>query len=325
MKRDLAIGAIAILAVAAITFGLDKARPKNLEPTPSEPYREKTASAAPAPKTGKAIMTVNGEPVTESEFNAFLQGIPEQQRAMVASTPQGRQMLASRIAELKMLEQEAARLGVADDPDVRMRLDLTQGQIIAMHALQKLVEPKVEEIIRAQYEKEKNGAITLRHIAIAYAGGQYPSRDGKPLSVEQAMQKATVLATRIRGGADFAALARAESDDPQSAMNGGTVGITRREMLPQMLPPDVVSAVSKLQPGQITNPVRLPSGIHIFRIDAPTLDDMRPGLAQGARQQAEEETLAALEKRAKVVYDPAFFPQQPAPSPALPPATKSNG
>jgi len=108
-------------------------------------------------------------------------------------------------------------------------------------------------------------------------------------------------------------------------MNGGSIGVTRREMLPQMFPPEIVSSIANLKPGQITNPVRTQYGVHIFRIDAPTLDDLRPGLMQSARQQAEEETMAALEKQSKVVYDPAFFPQQPAPPSALPPATKSNG
>ena len=44
---------------------------------------------------------------------------------------------------------------------------------------------------------------------------------------------------------------------------------------------------------------------------------MRPQLQQRAQQQAMQETVAELEKQAKIDLDPTFFPQAP-PSPQPP-------
>ena len=304
MKKDLTIALIAILVILAAAFAIARVRP-DLPLTPTQPYAEKAVAKASAPKSGKVIMHVNGEPITEDEFNAFLNAIPEEQRAGVMANPQGKRLVANEIAKLKLLEQEAARLGVADDPDIRRQLDMSNAQVLALRALQKLVQPKVEQMVREEFEQEKKDAIELSQIAVAYTGGQYPVRDGSQRSPELAMQKATAIAARLKGGADFGELARAESDDAQSAANGGSLGAIRREMLP----PEIAGALAAIKPGQISNPVRTPLGVHVFRYQQPTLDSMRPALQQRAQQRAMQETMDALQKQAKIEFDPAFFPQ----------------
>jgi len=305
VKKDLTIALIAILIIAAATFALARVRP-DLPLTPSQPYVEKSAEVAKhAEKPGKVVMRVNGEPVTEAEFNAFAANVPEEQRAALVSNPQGRRILANEIAKLKMLEQEAQRLGISSDPDVRTQIDMTNAQIVAVRALQKLSQARIDEIVRADYEREKKDTIELRHIAVAYAGGQYPSRDGSARSVEQATEKARAIAARLRTGANFAELARSESDDPQSSANGGSLGAARREMLP----PEIAGALAKLRPGQISDPVKTPLGVHVFRFDQPSLETLRPQLQQHAQQQAMQETVAQLQKQTKIDLDPTFFPQ----------------
>jgi len=309
VKKDLGIAAIALLIVAAATFAVGRVRP-DLPLTPSQPFAETPGAAAKvsAPKSGKVIMHVNGEAITEAEFNAFANAIPEEQRGALAS-PEGRRLVANEIAKLKILEQEADRLGIAADPDVRTQISMSSGQLLALRALQKLVQPKVEQFVREDYEREKKDAIELWQIAVAYTGGQYPVRDGSQRSVEQATQKATAIVARVRGGADFASLARAESDDPQSAANGGSLGATRREMLP----PEIATAIVQLKPGQVSQPVRTPLGVHVFRFQEASLETLRPALLQRAQQRAMQETMAQLQNKAKIELDPAFFPQAPAP------------
>ena len=317
MKKDLVIALIAILAVATVAFALDRVRDPNLPLTPSQPFVPK-GEVARAAKGGKVVMHVNGEPVTEAEFDAFAQSLPEEQRGMLTSNPQGKRLLANEIAKLKVLEQEAQRLGVANDPEVRSQINMTNAQIVAMRALQKMVEPRVEQLVREEYEKEKKDTIELKHIAIAYAGGQYPSRDGSARQVAQALEKAKAIAGRLRSGGNFAEIARAESDDPNSAPNGGSLGAARREMLP----PEIAGVLTKLQPGQISDPVRTPLGVHVFRYDPISLETLRPQLEQRARQQAMQETVAKLEKQAKIDYEPEFFPQPPAAPRGTLPATQ---
>jgi len=307
VKKDLTIALIAILVILAATFAIARVRP-DLPLTPSQPYAEKAVALTSAPKSGKVIMHVNGEAITEDEYNAFVSAIPEEQRAGVMNNPQGKRLVANEMAKIKLLQQEAARLGVENDPEIRSQLEMSNAQVLALRALQKLVQPKVEQMVREEYEQEKKDAIELWQIAVAYTGGQYPVRDGSQRPPELAMQKATAIVARLKGGQDFGQLARAESDDPQSAANGGSLGAIRREMLP----PEIAAALAAIKPGQISNPVRTPLGVHVFRYQQPTLESMRPALQQRAQQRAMQETMESLQTRAKIEFDPSFFPPAPA-------------
>lgn len=316
MKKDIVIAAIAVIIVVALAFGLSAVRP-NLPGTPSSPF----AGDSIKKDTGsdKVVMRVNGAPVTEREFNLFIALAPEQARAFYAS-PAGRRALADELVKLKVLEQEAARLKIADDPDIKAQLEMTTSQILASRALEKLAEAKTEERVRQEYEKEKNSAISLRHILIAYQGGQVPPRGGKEApSADAAMKKAADLAAKIRAGADFAQAARTESDDEQSGREGGSLGPAKPENLPQ----DIARAVSKLQPGQVSDPVKTQFGIHLFKVERPTLDELRPALRQRVRQETAEAEVKRLESAAKVDMDPTFFPPQREPRGVAPPVTPS--
>jgi parvulin-like peptidyl-prolyl isomerase len=270
-------------------------------------------------------MRVNGQPVTEREFTLFMQSIPEQQRPFYTS-PAGRRALADELVKLRVLEQEGKRIGIADDPEVRVQIEMARAQITAGRALEKLANAKVDQQIRAEYEKEKAGAISLRHILVAYAGGQVPARGGQQAPpAEVAMKKAQGIAAKLRSGADFAATARAESDDEQSGAQGGSLGPAK----PDMLPPDIAAVITKLKPGQMSDPVKTQFGIHIFKVEQPSLEDLRPMLTQKIRQQAAGDEVKRLQAAAKIDLDPQFFPpapQAPQASPVPPAAPpKSNG
>lgn len=310
MKKDISAALIAVAAVFALSFGLSKMRP-DLPLTPSAPYtpgKANVASGAKSAKEGKVVMRVNGEPVTEAEFMAFLAAIPEQQRGVFAG-PAGKRELANELVRMKALEQEARRLGIAEDPEVTSQMDLLRTQVTAQRALQKIVQERAEKEITAAYERERKNALSLRHIVIAYQGGMVPPKQqgAQPPTAEQAMQKAASLVARLRGGADFAQLARAESDDVESAQRGGSLG----PMRPDVLPPQIAAVVSKLRPGQVSDPVRTQFGIHIFNVAEPTLEDLRPMLTQQVQQEIAQREITRLQQAADVDLDPQFFPPVP--------------
>lgn len=303
MKKDIVIAVVAVIIVVALAFGLSTFRGD--VPAPGATAARGSAAAG-KPGADKVVMRVNGEPVTEAEFNLFVMSAPEQARAFYAS-PAGRRALSDELVKLKVLEQEAKRLKIADEPDVKSQLEMAESQILASRALEKLADSKTEQGIRAEYEKEKASAIALRHILIAYQGGQVPARGGKqPVSEAAATSKASAIVTRLRGGADFAATARAESDDEQSGAQGGMLGPAK----PESLPPDIGAAVAKLKPGQISDPVKTQFGVHIFKVETPSLDDLRPMLRQKVRQQVAETEVKRLEDAAEKWLDPAFFPPE---------------
>lgn len=319
MKKDIVIAAVAVVIVFALAFGVSQLRP-NLPPTPSQPYSA-DAAGKKIGKDEKVVMRVNGEPVTDREFAAFIESVPPDQRPFYTS-PAGRRALADEIVRIKVLEQEARRLGVTDDPAVRQQIAMAQSQITAARALEKLADKQIDQKIKAEYEKEKGSAISLRHILVAYAGGAVPPRGGKQAPpADAAMQRAQAIAAKLRGGADFARTAAAESDDEQSGPQGGMIGTTR----PDALPPDIAAAVTKLAPGEMSDPVKTQFGIHIFKVEQPSLEELDPMIRQRVRSEAAQSEIKRLHDAAKVDLDPQFFPEGPQAPGAPTGAPKSQG
>ncbi|MNY16995.1 Foldase protein PrsA 3 precursor [compost metagenome] len=98
------------------------------------------------------------------------------------------------------------------------------------------------------------------------------------------------LATQARSG-DFAALAKAHSQDPRSAAQGGEVGaLPLAQMLPEMR-----ESVARLKPGQVSEPVQSAAGFHVLKLLAvqparvATLDESRPRLQAAMRTQRRQE------------------------------------
>lgn len=318
MKKDIVIAVVAVVIVIAVAFGLSQFR-SNTPGSTSSTTTGATASEQTA-GSGKVVMRVNGEEITDVEFAQFIENVPPDQRAFYTS-PGGRRALADELVKLKVLEQEAKRLGVTDDPKVKQQIAMAESQITAARALEKLAEMKIDERVKAEYEKEKATSISLRHILIAYAGGQVPAKGGAQAPSEsQAMQRAQAIAARLRSGADFARTAQAESDDEQSGQQGGLIGPAR----PETLPPDIAAVVTKLKPGQMSDPVKTQFGIHIFKVEQASLEELDPMLRQRVRQQTAESEIKRLQGSAKVVLDPQFFPEGPQ-TPGAPATPKSQG
>lgn len=310
MKKDLSIALAAVLLVLAAAWALAAARPDR-PLTPSQPFspaaKEAGAKKVLAPDD-KIVMHVNGEPITEREFQMFLEQAPEQARGFYAS-PAGRRALADELVKLKALEQEGIRLGLADDPSVRSQVDATRAQIIAGRTLQKLMSEGNDARLRAEFEKEKTNSVDLSHIILAYEGSGVQPRGGAQAgTVEAAILKANGLAARIRAGESFASVAEKESDDVQSGSRGGSLGTI--QLNDANLPPDVAAVITNLPPGQVSAPVRTQFGVHLFKKAAPSFEAMKPALVQKLQRELLESTMQRLTHNAKVELDPKFFPQQ---------------
>jgi parvulin-like peptidyl-prolyl isomerase len=79
---------------------------------------------------------------------------------------------------------------------------------------------------------------------------------------DAARAEADKLYAKLKGGADFAALAKLHSGDA-TADKGGDMGYLHRGMLPD----GVHSVVDKLRPGQTAEPVTLLEGVAILRLE----------------------------------------------------------
>lgn len=106
-------------------------------------------------------------------------------------------------------------------------------------------------------------AVRLQHILIAVSEGA-PAAE-----VEQARSNAQGLVAQLRGGADFARVAATHSDGRQ-ALEGGDLGWFEMAAVPSL----AAELAFTLAVGEISDPLRSPSGFHIIRLadirgDAP--------------------------------------------------------
>ena len=96
----------------------------------------------------------------------------------------------------------------------------------------------------------------LSHILIAVP------QEATPQQLEDATRRADDVVQRARQGEDFARLAVAYSNS-QTALEGGVLGWRRGPEIPTVLADLVVG----LKPGEISAPLRTPSGYHIVRLN----------------------------------------------------------
>lgn len=123
---------------------------------------------------------------------------------------------------------------------------------------------------------------------------------------ERLRARAGALAVRARQGENFELLASRESDDEHTRPSGGRLP----ELRGGQIDPGFESALRKLSPGQISDPVPSPLGYHVLRLDdytpvvpasgADRLRRAREALLREAADEALARLLRELEARAKI-------------------------
>jgi len=171
-----------------------------------------------------------------------------------------------------------------------------------------------EEAARAYYDshQEEFTRACVRHILVP----------------EQA--KADELRARLVAGEDFAAVARSESKDTESAARGGELGcdITRDTQYV----PEFLLAVFAQPVGEIGQPVKTQYGYHLIKVESrgvPPFDDKvsaqaRQKLALGGQQKVLE-LLQEAAKNADIEIDPKYgtFDKEGASPAVVPPQAPS--
>jgi peptidyl-prolyl cis-trans isomerase D len=117
-----------------------------------------------------------------------------------------------------------------------------------------------EGALRERYESVKSRFGTLEQRLASHILVRLDEK-ATPAQVAAAEAKARDLAAKARAaGADFAAIARASSDDLGSRDAGGDLGPVEKGSFGDAFD----KAFFALQPGQVSDPVRLPDGFHVI-------------------------------------------------------------
>lgn len=161
---------------------------------------------------------------------------------------------------LSQLPEALAAQGI-DYPAYResMRRELTIRLLQQRDVYQHIaVTPReIDQYIERQKTAPSEASeYNISHILIAVP------QDATPQQLEDAGKKAHEVYDKIKGGEDFAKLALAYSNS-QTALDGGSLGWRKGSALPTFL----TELVVKLKPGEVSEPLRTPTGYHLVKLN----------------------------------------------------------
>lgn len=113
-----------------------------------------------------------------------------------------------------------------------------------------------QAIERQAGQADENAEYDVSHILLSLP------ESATAQQMSQVERRAEEIYQRAVGGEDFGQLALSYSQ-AQSALERGKLGWRRSAQLPQF----IADEIAKMEPGQVSRPMRTPSGFHIVRLD----------------------------------------------------------
>ena len=127
-------------------------------------------------------------------------------------------------------------------------------------------------------------------------------RNDKAQGEAEARAKAERIASRLRGGEDFARLAQEFSEDSNTARNNGDLGFIPASAL-EKADPALRQAIYTLQPGQVSGVIRTRDAYYILRL----LGRQAPGQRQLSDPEVQQGIRKALANRKAQVLREAYM------------------
>jgi len=232
------------------------------------------------PDNSKVIATVNGEGITEKDFEDYLRARQQQPMPLPGDEKERRQLILEEMINRVLLAQGALEHKVDQELDVYLQMKRQRENVLARAMLRKYFRdnPMPEADLQKRIIKDE---FHTRHILVRNEAD------------------ATAIIAELQKGGNFAAIAKAKSIDVKSGKKGGDLGWISQEdgIIPQFF-----SVVAGMKKGQTSEkPVKTNFGWHVIRVD-----DVRPHkmhseekLIAEVRMQMQQEQVDALVKSLK--------------------------
>lgn len=258
----------------------------------------------------RVVAIVNDGVVLDSDLEKQIQAVTARLREQKLELPAQnvlRQQVLERLVLQEIQMQHAGHAGVkvSDEnvnqalEDVAKRNNMTLAQLPDAMAQQGIDYATYREEIRKEITLQLlRQRDVLQHISITPREidrfldrqGKTPSaaneynvshiliavgQEASPAQLDAAGKRAQEVYERAKGGEDFAKLALAYSNS-QTALEGGALGWRKGSELPTFL----TDVVARLKPGDVSEPLRTPTGYHIIK-----LNEVRGATAQTVEDQ----------------------------------------
>ena len=242
---------------------------------------------------------VNDEVITILELNREIGQIQKEgERKSPTEGPTGeelRKAALNRIIDRRIVEQKIRELDIRiSEEEVRQAIEdvkkqnkLTQENLVSALAAQGLsfdqykaqMKDQLERLRLVSQEVRAKIQVGEREMQEFYEANQAKYRGDETFrarhilfrmdkgfnsqQVKDAMNRAMNALLEVKSGKDFAELARQYSDDPAAKKDGGDLGTFKKgDMLPEM-----EDALAKLNPGETSELIYTPAGLHIIKFE----------------------------------------------------------
>ncbi|MFQ6039847.1 MAG: peptidylprolyl isomerase [Candidatus Poribacteria bacterium] len=252
------------------------------------------------------LAVVNGEKITMNDYNNKLKQLSAFEKARYRGESGHKEFLKALVRQ-KMMVQEAKKIGLDEDEEVRRKIELLTREVTEKVLVETLIQREVmdktvvtDKEAKAYYDQHKDEfsekeKAKARHILVA---------------TEEEAQK---IRKELESGADFAKLAESKSIDRHTAKRGGDLGYFERGKMV----PEFEKACFDLKVGEISDIVKTKFGYHIIKLEEKkpasvkefyeANDEIKKKLLSDKQQKEYQKWLNQLEKKAKIKIDEDFF------------------
>jgi len=244
-----------------------------------------------SPDDSKVLATVNGEVITEKDFDSFLR-IQNIQIPQVPDEAKIRRDLLDEMIKMSLLSQYAVDQKVDMEPDVYFQLRRQRENLLARAMLRKHLKesPISDDDVQTRFkelsEKADRNEYRARHILL------------------RSEEDARAVLDQLKKGTSFATLAKQKSADVGSGKQGGDLG---NWISQDMVVPEFFNALAALKNGEVTRePVKSNFGWHIIKRESsrprkmPTLDQARGDVRQMIQQERVEALVKTLKEKGRI-------------------------
>ncbi len=271
-------------------------------PAPAkQPARPAAAQAAPAPaasnaaaaakSSGEVVARVGNNDVTADDMRSFIATLGPREQAAVSQDPSLLSQAVRVMLSNRLVMQELAAKKYDKQPQVEAQLEKVRESALVELYLQSVSNPpanfpseddlqKVYEANRASFQVPRQYQLSQIYIAVP--------KDADKATTDAAKKKVAEVQQKLKApGADFAAIARAESAAKESGERGGDLGLLPEDQIR----PEIRAQLSGLAKGAVSEPITLDDGVHFIRLTdtkvpyTRTLPEVRDALVRQIRQQ----------------------------------------
>jgi peptidyl-prolyl cis-trans isomerase C len=261
-----------------------------------------------APASAKVLARVNGVEITDEDVKLALDDIGASLPQQIEG-PAREAYILDYLIDAKLVAQKAEADKISEGPEFAKKVAYYRDKVLMEDLLGKVakdaasdaaIQKTYDDVAKQQKPEEE---VRARHILV------------------ETEPDAQAALKRVKAGEDFAKVANEMSKDPGS--KGGELGwFTRERMVPEF-----ADAAFKMQPGQISDPVKSQFGWHVIQVEErrqkqfPPLDQVRDQVTRYVVQKSQSELILKLREQAKVERTEPEKPADAATSPA--PETKT--